>query len=403
MEHYDAIVVGAGVMGSATAYQLAKRGRRVLLLEQFAIGHERGSSHGRSRIIRLAYDAPEYVRLARAAYPLWRLFEREAGAALLLQTGGLDLARPGQPSFEATRASLTASGVPFDLLDRAAIAERFPQFQPPEDTIAIYQADAGILDADRCVAALASEARRYGATIREEELARRLAPSGDGVEVRTDRQSYGAERLVVTAGSWARPLLRQLGLDLPLSVSKEQIAYFEPRDPALFEPHRFPIFIHHTDSGWHYYGFPIFGLPGVKVAQHHGGPVIDPESDDYAVIPARLDAVRAYVSQMLPQAAGAPIFTQTCRYTRTPDDHFIIDHHPAHPQILVGSPCSGHGFKFGVLIGKILADLVEEGATDQPIGMFSLGRFDLRSRNGQSAFPLYQSGAADAGPLGDST
>jgi sarcosine oxidase len=375
MEAYDAIVVGAGVMGCATAYHLARRGRRVLLLEQFAVGHERGSSHGHSRIIRLAYDAPDYVRLAQAAYPLWRELEAESGVALLLPTGGLDLAMPGTPSFERTRASLAEVGVAFEELDRNAIRERFPPFQLPEGILGIYQADAGILSASRCVATLAAEARRHGAVVHEGEAARELAPLGHGVRVRTTAATYAADRLIVTAGSWARPLLRQLGLDLPLVVTKEQIAFFAPHDPAPFEPGRFPIFIHHAVGRWAGYGFPIFGLPGVKVAQHGGGPRVEPDSDDRTVVAERIEELRAYVAQVLPQAAGEVMFAQTCRYTSTPDEHFIIDHHPEHPQIVIGSPCSGHGFKFGVLIGKILADLAERGTTDQPIGMFGLDRF----------------------------
>src|SRR3954465_8161919 len=178
MPHYDVIVVGGGVMGSATAYQLAKRGRSVLLLEQFAIGHDRGSSHGHSRIFRLAYDAPEYVQLAQAALPLWRALEHESGADLLLQTGGLDYALPGTPTFEATRATLTGLGIAFEQLDRAAIARRFPQFRMPDDIVAIYQRGSGILDANRCVATLAAEARRHGADVHENEPARRLRAAG---------------------------------------------------------------------------------------------------------------------------------------------------------------------------------------------------------------------------------
>src|SRR5436853_2643733 len=211
MERYDTIIVGAGVMGAAAAYHLAKRGRRVLLLEQFAVGNERGSSHGHSRIIRLAYDAPDYVRLAQASFPLWRALEAESGAALLLQTGGLDFAPPGTPTFEATRKSLTAVGVAFEELDHAGLAERFPQFHPPDETIGIYQLDAGILNANACVATLAAQARKDGAALHEGEPARRLMPAGSGVEVQTSAATYAADRLIVAAGSWTRPLLLQLG------------------------------------------------------------------------------------------------------------------------------------------------------------------------------------------------
>jgi sarcosine oxidase len=382
MLYYDVIVVGGGVMGCAAAYHLAGRGRRVLLLEQFALGHDRGSSHGHSRIIRLAYSAPDYVRLAQAAYPLWRALERESGAELMLQTGGLDFAPPGTPSFEATRATLSAAGIDFELLDGAAIAGRFPQFRLAGDMVGIYQRDAGILDANRCVATLAAEARRHGAELRENEPARQIGADGAGVAVRTDSATYHADRLVVTAGSWARPLLRQVGLDLPLTVTREQVAFFAPRgddgragDPDQFAPGRFPIFIHHDAADASAYGFPIFGLPGVKVAYHQGGPAVDPESEERAVDPAVNQSLHAYLARWVPEAAGELLFSQTCRYTTTPDEHFIVDRHPAHPQIAIGSPCSGHGFKFGVLIGAILADLTESGVTEHPIGMFGMERF----------------------------
>ncbi len=382
MPQYDLIIVGGGVMGCATAYHLAQRGRRVLLLEQFAIGHDRGSSHGHSRIIRLAYDAPDYVRLAQAAFPLWRALEHESGADLLLPTGGLDYAQPGTPSFENTRATLIALGVEFEQLDQAALAQRFPQFQMPADIVAIYQRDSGILDANRCVATLAAEARRHGADLRENEPARQIRAVGAGVEVRTDTATYAADRLVVTAGAWARPLLRQLGLDLPLTVTREQVAFFAPRaadhgrdDLDQFAPGRFPIFIHHAAETPSAYGFPAFGLPGVKVAFHQGGPVVEPESQERAPDRAIISALHDYLVRWIPGAAGELLFSQTCRYTNTPDEHFIIDTHPAHSQIVIGSPCSGHGFKFGVLIGAILADLAERGATEHPIGMFTLARF----------------------------
>ncbi|MEO7912270.1 MAG: N-methyl-L-tryptophan oxidase [Roseiflexaceae bacterium] len=385
MPHYDVIVVGGGVMGCASAYHLAKRGRRVLLLEQFAIGHDRGSSHGHSRIFRLAYDAPDYVRLAQAAFPLWRALERDSGTELLLQTGGLDYALPGTPTFDATRATLAALDIEFEQLDHAAIAQRFPQFQLPTDAIGIYQRDSGILDASRCVATLAAEARRHGADVRENEPARQLSAVGAGVEVRTDTATYAADRLVVTAGAWARPLLSQLGLNLPLTVTREQVAFFTPRsaddergDPDQFAPDRFPIFIHHAAEGPSAYGFPVFGLPGVKVAFHQGGAVIAPESEERVADATINTALHDYLSQWIPGAAGTLLYSQTCRYTNTPDEHFIIDRHPAHSQIVIGSPCSGHGFKFGVLIGAILADLAEHGATEHPIGMFGLGRPALR-------------------------
>jgi sarcosine oxidase len=387
MPHYDVIIVGGGVMGCASAYHLAKRGRRVLLLEQFTIGHERGSSHGHSRIFRLAYDMPDYVRLAQAALPLWRELERESGADLLLQTGGLDYALPGTPAFESTRDTLAALGVEFEQLDRAALTRRFPQFNMPDSIAAIYQPDAGILDASRCVATLAAEARRHGADVYEHQPARQLGAAGSGAQVRTDAATYTADRLIVTAGAWARPLLRQLGLDLPLTVTREQVAFFTPlpthlaSDSDQFAPGRFPIFIEHAVASPAAYGFPIFGLPGVKLGFHQGGPAIDPESQDRTPDDAMNAALHAYLERWVPGAAGELLFSQTCRYTNTPDEHFIVDRHPEHAQIVIGSPCSGHGFKFGALMGSILADLAERGATAHPIELFGLARPELQVKD----------------------
>lgn len=375
MTTYDVIVVGAGVMGSAAAYHLAGRGRRVLLLEQFGLAHERGSSHGHSRIIRLSYDAPDYLRLAQAAYPLWRALEHEAGAELLRQTGGLDFAEAGTQAFDATRATLAGAGIPFEQLDHAELARRFPQFAMPEGTVGLYQADAGILNATRCVEALNEVAERRGAVIHANEPALELAADGAGVLVRSAQASYRAARVIVTAGSWARPLLAPTGLHLPLRVTKEQVLFFAPHAPALFTPEVFPVFVQYRDAGRSFYGFPIYGLPGVKVAFHDAGPEVAPADEDRAVDAGLQAALVAEVTRWLPQAAGPLLHAQTCRYTSTPDHQFILDLHPAHPQIVVGSPCSGHGFKFGVLFGAVLADLAERGASDLPIERFRLARF----------------------------
>jgi sarcosine oxidase len=232
-----------------------------------------------------------------------------------------------------------------------------------------------LLDADRCVATLAAQACRYGAIVHQSEPVREIQPTPSGVAVRTEQGTYTAARLILSAGSWLRTLLRQLDLDLPLTITKEQVAFFQPRDPAAFMPGPFPLFIHRfpgtTSLGS---GFPIFGHTGVKMMLDRIGPEIDPVSPDHTVDQPNLDRLRAYTAAILPALGDDMVQAVTCRYTMTPDEDFIIDRHPAHPQIVIASPCSGHGFKFGVVIGRILADLAGPGATEYPIERFRLDR-----------------------------
>ncbi len=263
----------------------------------------------------------------------------------------------------------------FETLDRDEIVRRFPKFQLPEGTIGYYQPDYGLLAADRCVAALANLARRSGARINEYEAVQSIAPLPGGVEVRTSGGTYRADRLILSAGSWIGQLAGQLGIDLPLTVSKELIGYFQPPDPEAYLPERFPIFIHRfpntTTLGS---GFPIFGQAGFKMIFDRTGPVVEPDDPDREPSPGQLDLLLNYAASVLPSLGSQVIATETCRYTLTPDEHFIIDRHPEHPQIVIASPCSGHGFKFGTVIGRILADLAVDGHTAYPIARFQLNR-----------------------------
>lgn len=382
MSTWNYIVVGGGVMGCATAYQLARKGCRVLLLEQFGIGHQQGSSHGLSRIIRYSYETEHYVRLMGAAYAAWSDLEDDADDTLVNTTGGLDIGAPDSPALRACQASMRAAGIAYEVINHTDLRARFPQFRLPEQTIGVHQLDAGILPASRCVATLAAQARRYGAEVREGVRVRRLAPDGAGALVETDAETYRADRVIVTAGSWAGALLRDIGLDLPLTVTREQVAFFKPRRPELFHHFNFPVFItygatDHSGASFEFYGFPSFDTAAVKVARHRAGPVIDPADEETGPDAANLAQVRAFVEQTLPEAAGDLTLTETCRYTTTPDTNFILDIHPRLPQFVVGSPCSGHGFKFGALVGKILSDLAQHGATPHNIAPFTLARFGV--------------------------
>ncbi len=374
---YDLIVIGAGAVGSATAYHAAKAGFRVLLLEQYAVDHQQGSSHGYSRIIRYAYDHPVYVALAQAAYPAWQEFEEDSGETIYIRTAGLDFAVPGEPLFENMVASLTEMNIPHEVMTAEEARRLFPQFTPHEDMLVLYQADAGVLRASVSVRAHVRLAQRYGADVLDNAPVQAINPVGDGVEVVTDQGTFSAARLVIAAGAWMRSLLLPLGLDLPLQPIAPQEIYFNPLDAAQFAPERFPIFIAHlqADYGNIVYGIPSVDGSGVKIALH-SGPPIDPANPNRMPDMQLVERMHDFAQHFVPQAAGSLISTRVCLYTMTPDEHFIIDHHPAYPQIVIASCCSGHAFKFSTLLGSILSDLALTGETSQDINLFRLSRFE---------------------------
>jgi monomeric sarcosine oxidase len=371
----DVIVVGGGAMGSAAAWRLARAGHRVRLLEQFAFGHENGSSHGPSRMIRLAYPAPEYVQLGQEAFRLWDELQGESGEALLLRTHGMNVGLPHADAMEEVAGTLDTLGVPYELLDWDELRRRYPQYTFPEGSIGIYQEDYGILAASRCVAALAARARAAGAELQDEEPVVEIVPDRDGVEVRTTRGTYHADRLILTAGSWLQPLLAPLGIDLPLTILQEQLAFFRVHDPAVHTPDRLPLLMHRF-PGTTSLGsvFPIFGHGGVKVMLDRIGPATDPGNPDRTIDPARLERLQDYAAELMPGITGEILETTSCRYTMTPDEDFIIDFHPEHRQIVIASPCSSHGFKFAPVVGQMLADLAVNGTTPYPTARFSLDR-----------------------------
>ncbi len=378
----DVIIVGGGVMGLAAAYHLAKDGQRVLLIEQYAIGNRQGSSHGASRLFRLAHTSPDYVELARAASLLWRTLEDESGQQLMQPVDALDLGSPA--ALEELRTTLQATRVSFEPLSRDEIIRRFPHFALPEDTLGLYQADYSLLPADRCVNTFAAQARRYGATLVEGQAVLKVHPSSGSVEVRTDQATYRAGSAILCAGSWTRPLVHKLGLDLPLTVRKELITFYRPPDPAAWMPGRFPLFRHHLPgygARWGV-GFPIFEHAGAKMLLDCTGPLVEPDDPDRSVDQDVLGRVRSYVASLLPSLGEDIIAAETCRYTMTPDEDFILDRHPAYPQVVIASPCSGHGFKFAPLIGRILADLAVRGATHYNIHRFRLDRPALMKQAG---------------------
>lgn len=371
---YDAIVIGAGGMGSAALYHLAKRGLRPLGLERFAVPHEMGSSHGLTRIIRLAFhEGPEYVPFGRRAYELWRELEQRAGERLLRVTGSVHAGVPGSAGFEDTLRACVEQGVPHSALTSAELSARFPGYGLPPDMMAVVQPDGGFLAPERCVAAHAEAARSLGAEIREGERVLEWNASAGGVRVRTERGAYKAGALVVAAGAWAGRLLPDLdGVAVP---ERQAVAWFEPEDAALFAPERFPVFIVTLD-GEEYYGFPEFGAPGFKVGKfHHDGEAADPDALDRSWRAQDEEMLRDFARRCFPKAAGRMLRMSVCMFTNSPDRHFIIGKHPQWPQVSFAAGFSGHGFKFCSVVGEVMADLAERGETPHDISPFDPARF----------------------------
>ena len=371
---FDAIVLGVGGMGSAACFELARRGRRVLGLEQFPLVHARGSSHGHTRIIRTAYaEGVAYVPLVRRAFEKWYELEQLTGRHLLTECACLNVGPPGSEHVEGVRASVREHQLAAEELTGDAINRRFPAFNFPADYTGIVEQAAGFLYVEECVRAHIDAAVSLGAEIHAEEAVRGWKPVGDGVEVTTDKQTYHAAKLVITAGAWATNLLADIGV--PLRVMRQVLTWFDVGSRAeLFRRDRFPIFIADV-SGGPFYGLPAIDGCGLKVARHYNAPELpSPDGVNWDATPDDAAAVRAFLDAHVP-GVGPLTKAQVCMYTVTPDRHFVIDVHPGVPQVSVACGFSGHGFKFASAVGEIMADLAERGTTPHDIGMFRATRF----------------------------
>lgn len=382
---FDAIVIGVGGMGSAAAYELARRGRRVLALEQFALGHDRGSSHGHTRIIRKAYhEHPDYVPLVCRAFERWHDLEQRQGIHLLSECPCLSIGPADSTMIAGVRASAAQHHLPVESLSAAEMRQRFPAFHFGEDYVGVLEHSAGFLYVDDCVQAHACEAVRLGATIRDNEPVISWQAGERDVMVQTTADRYTAARLLITAGPWAGQLLARQGAFL--RVMRQVVQWFGTRDDRQFRRDVFPLYIADTPRG-HFYGFPVLNSSGAKVAQHYGAPELTAPSEiERTVKPADEETARAFLSQYLPAIDGPCRRASVCIYTLTPDRHFVIDLHPDHANVALAAGFSGHGFKFSSVVGEILADLADNGRTDLPIGMFGIRRFNEGER-----YPLSQS------------
>jgi sarcosine oxidase len=375
-DSYDVVVVGFGAMGSATAWALARRGARVLVLDQFPPGHTRGSSHGESRIIRqLYFEHPLYVPILRRAYALWGELESDVGVPLLCLGGGLTLGPRTGRIVPGAREAAKRYGLGYEELDADGVASRFPAIRPPDDYVGLWDPRGGYIRADAAMQAFHTVGSRLGVELRTEEVMTHWLPDGDGVTVETTAGRYRADQLVLCVGPWAPRLLGEL--NLPLAVERQVLVWFDPpQSPDLFDVAHFPIFVYEYQAGDTAYGFPRLST-GVKAAVFHGGPAVpDPDTVQSPVTDDEIEAVREALSAAFPSIASAPVrSTTTCLFTNTPDSRFVIGWHPAHRQVLVCSPCSGHGFKFAPAIGDINAELLTTGTSTVDLSPFEVTRF----------------------------
>ncbi|MBO0752469.1 MAG: N-methyl-L-tryptophan oxidase [Bradyrhizobiaceae bacterium] len=374
MPALDAAIIGLGVTGSAALAALARRGQRVVGFDRFAAGHDRGSSHGATRVIRLGYfEHPSYVPLVRAAYLLWRELEARSGQPLLTVTGIVEIGAPGSALVAGTLQSARQHGLPHEVLDAATVMKRFPAFRIAEDFTAVFQPDGGVLRAEPAVAAFQAVARAAGADLRIGERAVAVTPEGGAVRVTTERGEISAGCAILAAGPWLRTLSPRAAV--PVRVTRQVLAWFAPlRHAQWFAGRHFPVFLLENRDGV-FYGFPA-DATGVKVARHHHlNEAVDPDHYDRTVSAADEAVIRSVLKAHLPDADGPLRTAGTCLYTMAPDGDFIVDRLGECPRIIVASPCSGHGFKFAPVIGEILADLAMTGATEHDISRFSLKRF----------------------------
>ena len=377
-KHYDVIVIGLGGMGSAALYHLARRGLNVLGIEQFEIPHQLGSSHGLTRIIRLAYyEDLSYVPLLRRSYELWAELEREFGEQLFYQTGSIDMGPADSEVFSGSLQSCLDNDLEHAVLDSQQLTARFPGYRLPAETMAIFQPQGGLLVPERCISAHVQLAQRHGGTIHcgERVLGWDIL-ADERVAVRTDAGRFVTEKLVICGGAWAYKLVPQLaGKAVP---ERQALIWLAPKQPAWFGLERFPVWNAQVEEG-RYYGLPEYNpsgeTPGMKLGRyHHRGEICDPDTVDRALYEEDEALLRSFAERYFPDGAGETLDMVVCMFTNTPDEHFVLDSLPGAPQVSLAAGFSGHGFKMASVVGEIMADLAQLGETRHDIALHRLAR-----------------------------
>ncbi|KAM7413753.1 hypothetical protein PAMA_020906 [Pampus argenteus] len=382
-EDYDCIVIGAGVQGSFTAYQLAKKNQKTLLLEQFILPHTRGSSHGQTRIIRKAYEQDFYTHMMEECYELWAQLEREAGVKLYRQTGLLVMGPENSQNYQLFKNTLQRNKVPIVVLSRDNFSQHIPHVNLAEGDGAVVDITAGVLYADRALKTVQGQFQKLGGVIRDKEKVTNIKP-GPVVTISTTAGVYRAKSVVITAGPWANRLLAHTDFQLPLEVVKINVCYWKEKVPESYNvKRRFPCFLltEGEESKEHIYGLPSNEYPGLVKICYHMGSETDPDQRDKQTDRSDIDILQRYVARCLPVLDPEPAVVESCMYTLTPDRHFVLDCHPAHSNIVIGAGFSGHGFKFGPIIGKLLCELSLGEVPSYDLSPFRIRRFQANTKS----------------------
>ncbi|MFJ8235552.1 N-methyl-L-tryptophan oxidase [Ureibacillus sp. NPDC094379] len=375
MLNYDVIVVGAGSMGMAAGYYLSLTGKKVLLLDSHNPPHDKGSHHGETRIIRHAYgEGEEYVPLALKAQELWYELEKETGKQFFLKTGVLNVGKESSSSIKNIISSSKRFSLPIEIMSAEDIKERWPGITVPSGFIGCYEPTSGVLRCEECINAYRELAILNGVTILTNSRVTAITAKAGFVEVSTDSNTFTAHSLILTAGAWSNQLLSMLNLVLPLNPVRKAFAWFDV-DEEFYGEKVFPAFAFDTPNG-SYYGFPSIQKAGLKVGRHDGGTTINPDEamTIFGEEVGDQEDLTQFLTNFMP-TTGKLIYGKTCTYTLTPDEDFIVDLHPKHPNIAIAAGFSGHGFKFSSVIGKILSELIINRRTNENIGLFAIERF----------------------------
>lgn len=369
----EVVIVGAGSMGMAAGFYLAKLGINVLLLDSHNPPHDKGSHHGETRIIRHAYgEGSQYVPLVLRAQQLWEQLEQESGTKLFLQTGVLCAGDRGSSFVEEAVASGRKYSLPIEQLSNEEMSYRWRGFAFPEGFSGCYEPHSGVLFSEQCIAAFRKLGEENGMEVLPYTRVERIEMNANGAVIETNDETYYADFAVVSAGAWSGKLLREMGLELPLQPVRKTVSWVQCKQ-ELYDAQVFPAYTVDLLNA-HYYGFPSIAGSGVKAGRHDGGENIDPDTPISPYGPKDEAEIRSFLDKCLPDANGPLVKGSTCIYTLTPDEDFILDRHPEYPQLFIAAGFSGHGFKFSSVVGEIISQVMTKGKSQFDLSVFSINR-----------------------------